>query len=335
MPPIQAHALAFACRSELYPGEKLAQRFPETWPDYQRWFTLSKAPATALEGRAQLRNYMPELLSTYDAFCGILAADEQVVAFLSLSTPPAFRAGCSQAAWARQPLTLIRNYDFPAHLCERQLLHSNWHGTNVMAMTDCLWGVLDGMNEHGLAVSLAYGGNEERGDGFAITLVLRYVLEFCKTTDDAVAVLCRVPVHMPYNITVLDRSGHCKTVVICPGKKTQVTRFAFATNHQAGNPREDLDAVADSCEREAFLSTRLADPAQTHDGMLDMFLHPPLLRKASNWRGWGTLYTASYHVESGTTQLSWPDGQTIEQVFGRFQEQSLSVSSPAFYERSL
>ena len=46
-------------------------------------------------------------------------------------------------------------------------------------MSDCLWGLLDGMNDRGLAVSLTFGGRPDVGDGFAIPLVVRYVLETC------------------------------------------------------------------------------------------------------------------------------------------------------------
>lgn len=273
---------------------------------------------------------MPELVSTYDAFCHALGADEQVAAFLSLYNPPAFRAGCSQAAWTRKPLTLFRNYDFPFDLCDRQLLYSCWNRNGVIAMTDCLWGVLDGMNEHGLALSLAYGGRDKRGDGFAITLVLRYILEFCRTTQEAVLVLQRIPVHMPYNVTLLDRSGDTRTVAVCPDEEAQVTHLPFATNHQPGGAKEDLDAVSDSCIREAFLATRLADPAQSRNALLGMFMHPPLLRRASDWQGWGTLYTSSYNVENGTAELHWPEGQVMRQSFAHFREETITVSSHAF-----
>ena len=52
-------------------------------------------------------------------------------------------------------------------------------------MSDCLWGLLDGMNDAGLAVSLAFGGRRVLGDGFGIPLVVRYVLETCATVDEA------------------------------------------------------------------------------------------------------------------------------------------------------
>ena len=64
-------------------------------------------------------------------------------------------------------------------------------------MSDCLWGLLDGINDAGLAVSLTFGGRRDVGDGFAIPLVMRYLLETCDTVDEARAALERIPVHAP------------------------------------------------------------------------------------------------------------------------------------------
>ena len=322
--------LAFAARSEESPGQKLAPWFHRVWPAYHRWFSLRSNPADAAQGKEQLSFHMPELLPIYDAFCHSLNADEEMASFLTLYNPPAFRAGCSQAAWSREPCSLLRNYDFPPHLCDRQLLYSRWNDTGVIAMTDCLWGVLDGMNEHGLALSLAYGGREQRGEGFAITLVLRYILECCHTVEQAIKVLQRIPLHMPYNVTLLDMSGVVRTVSTCPGERSEVNHFPFATNHQAGGLRDDLDSTADSYMRESYLATRLADPAQTQEELLAMFMRPPLLRKASEWRGWGTLYTAQYSPGDGKVELHWPGGQVMTQSFHNFEEMRLEITSPGF-----
>ena len=59
-------------------------------------------------------------------------------------------------------------------------------------MSDCLWGLLDGMNDAGLAVSLTYGGRRVLGHGFGIPLVLRYLLETCDNVRDASRVLKRL-----------------------------------------------------------------------------------------------------------------------------------------------
>jgi predicted choloylglycine hydrolase len=74
-------------------------------------------------------------------------------------------------------------------------------------MLDCLWGLLDGANDAGPVVSLTFGGRPQVGEGFGIPLVMRYVLQICATVEDAVRVLRRIPVHMSYNVTALDRDG--------------------------------------------------------------------------------------------------------------------------------
>jgi predicted choloylglycine hydrolase len=74
-------------------------------------------------------------------------------------------------------------------------------------MSDCLWGLLDGINDAGLAVSVTFGGRAVSGDGFAIPLVLRYVLEVCDSVQDACEILARVPVHASQNVTLFDRSA--------------------------------------------------------------------------------------------------------------------------------
>lgn len=322
--------LEFTSQQEHFLGQKLAPRYAETWPAYHRWMNQAPKPVTAQQGRAKLLHYMPELLDTYDGLVHALGAKEETGSFLSLYNPPIFRSGCSQACKVTNTIELVRNYDFPSKLSDRILLNTNWNGTKVIAMTDCLWGVIDGMNEHGLAVSLAYGGRNKHGDGFAITLVLRYLLEFCHNTEQAIEVLKMVPVHMPYNITLVDFYGVSKTVILCPGEKVTVSPLPFATNHQLDAAIEDVDAVADSYSREQFLSTRLADPRQQNDSLVNLFLQPPLLRKSSDWNGWGTLYTARYLPQSGVVELHWPNGQVFTQSFDHFVEEQVTISSPAF-----
>jgi Predicted choloylglycine hydrolase len=79
-------------------------------------------------------------------------------------------------------------------------------------MREAFWGCLDGMNEDGLAVSLTFGGRKAHGPGIAMPMVLRYVLETCRSTKEAVAKLLAIPVPMAQNVTVLDRSGDVATV---------------------------------------------------------------------------------------------------------------------------
>jgi len=110
-----------------------------------------------------------------------------------------FISGCTQMVWTKETPALIRNYDHNSKWFEGILLNSNWLQP-VMGISDCKWGLLDGMNESGLCASLNFRGRNIVGQGFGIPLVIRYLLETCKNVDEAVKSLDRVPVHMGYNV---------------------------------------------------------------------------------------------------------------------------------------
>ena len=121
---------------------------------------------------------------------------------LSLYRPPPYLAACSQGVWSRDgaPM-LVRNYDYAPSRIEGVDLVDAAAERRVIGMSDCLWGLLDGMNDAGLAVSLTFGGRRVLGDGFGIPLVVRYLLETCDDVASArevarpAAVLARAQPH--------------------------------------------------------------------------------------------------------------------------------------------
>lgn len=161
---------------------------------------------------------MPELVPVWEQLAELAGGGDVEARFLSLWCPPAYIAGCSQTVWidpqGRDEPALLRNYDFAPALLEGNWLATRWTGRRVAAMGDCLWGALDGVNEDGLAASLSFGGRTVAGIGFGIPLVLRYVLETARNTAQAIAILQRVPVHMSYSVTLLDKAADWATVFV-------------------------------------------------------------------------------------------------------------------------
>ena len=166
---------------------------------------------------------MPELLPLYERLVDLAGGGDHAARFLAMYCPPPYLSGCSQAVWTNGEPVLVRNYDYHPDRIEGALLRTAWHGRPVIAMSDCLWGVLDGINGAGLALSLSFGGRKVVGLGFGVPLVLRYILEFCTRTAEAIDVLKRVPIHMSYNVTIVDALGAFETAFLAPDRPIEVT----------------------------------------------------------------------------------------------------------------
>ncbi len=296
---------------------KWQKLFNERWPAYKAWLDASRTDYNSKESISALKVYMPELLATHEHLCNLVRADEAAVCFLTGFQPPVYASACSQAVSTSGTVQLVRNYDYHADRFEGVLLKTSWNGKAVIASSDCLMGVLDGMNEDGLAVSLTYGGRKIVGFGFGVPFILRYILEFCSTVSDAVQVLISVPSHMSYNVTLVDKSGSVKTVQIAPDSRSVVTDAAFTTNHQGAiNWAKNTDHN-ETATRAIFLENILARGI-SGDSFTNSFLHAPLYNQ-NYLQGFGTLYTAAYYPEKGTMQLLWP-GESLNQSFDNFTE---------------
>ena len=312
--------LHFDAIAELKPGPIWAGLFAGHWEAYKQWF-LSEGDSqrpSYLKSRKMLRQYMPELIPTYEHLVELAGGGDLAARFLSLYRPPPYLAGCSQSVWPDHinPI-LVRNYDYSPKLCEGTLLMSQWNDRKVIAMGDCIWGVLDGMNDSGLSVSLSFGGRTVVGKGFGVPIILRYVLEFCDSTDQATRVLQKIPTHMSYNVTLLDRNGRFQTVFMAPDRTPVIRQIPMATNHQGRIEwRKHAEATA-SLQRERFLAERLADTEETEQGFIRSFLESPLYSTEYR-RGFGTVYTTVYRPLQGEMEICWP-GMTWRQSFEQFQ----------------
>lgn len=273
-----------------------------------------------------LREHMPELVPIWSALVELAGGDDVSARFLAMWRPPPYIAGCSQVVWPTHPPCLARNYDYSPRLWDAVLWRTHWGGRAVLAMTDSLWGVLDGLNDAGLTVSLAFGGRQVVGPGFGMPLILRYILQTCATTDEACAVLARIPTHMAYNVTVLDTEGTWATVYTAPDQPAVRTDSRLATNHQ---PIDDWPAYAEltrSHVRESALVAALEE-FDASDDIEARLLTPPMYRDAYG-RAMGTLYTAVWHPVARRVRLLWP-GLELEQSLETFNEGSLTLPLPS------
>ena len=304
----QLHRMTLYGILEETPGPRWQSLFEATWSAYRAWYAsegLERRPDLAT-CRAALQRHMPELVPTWERIVALAGDDEVAARMLSLWNPPAFMPGCAQLVLHGPQRLLIRNYDYSPELFERVVYSSRFSDRRVIGTGDCLWGLLDGMNDDGLVVSLTFGGRPGSGRGFGISLVVRYLLEVCATVNNARAVLERLPVSMAYNLTISDRSGLTVTAFVAPGRPAEFFDTPLATNHRGLVPEHpQLARALNSVERQDAL-VRLVKSAPDVQRATEAFLGQPLYNTAFS-RGFGTLYTAVYLPDHGLIEYHWPN----------------------------
>lgn len=109
------------------------------------------------------------------------------------------------------------------------------------------FGYTEGMNEHGLVVTMSAGGMPtglEAGmrapiqDGFQFWFVIRAVLENCKTVDEAIQLINEIPTCGNPNLIVADKSGEAALVEVFGAQKAikkinahSAEQMISSTNH--------------------------------------------------------------------------------------------------------
>ena len=305
---MQMMPFSFRSIEELELGSKWQAVFEERWLHYREWFLRegeAARPSYATSAR-MLRAHMPELMPAYERVVELAGGSDLAARMLSLYKPPPYLAACSQGVWSRdESPVLVRNYDYSPSRMEGVIWSTRMTGRRVIGMSDCLWGLLDGMNDSGLAVSLTFGGRRVLGDGFGIPIVVRYLLEVCEDVPSAREVLARLPFALAHNLTVIDRGGSVLTAYLSPDREPIFRVFPAATNHQGIVEWPEQARATRTIERERWILQLLDDPGMTSASFEEAFLRAPLFSTSYD-SGFGTLYTASYRPREGVVDYRWP-----------------------------
>ena len=317
--PLTFHAIA-----EGRPGDGFAQRFAAAWPAYRAWFLRDgdAARPSFVASRDALREHLPELVGVWERLVELAGGSDTAARMLALWCPPPHVAACTQTVVRGRAPALVRNYDYDPTRFDALILASGYGERRVIGTADALWGLLDGINEDGLVLSITFGGSGRVGPGFGIAVVVRYLLETCSTTAEAMARIGRIPVHMAYNVTALDASGASETAFIGPGRRVARVAPAVVTNHQEEQVTEPYAALSRSRDREAGVRA-VIDGGE--EAVVRAFLAPPVYSTAFE-HGFGTLYTAVYRPAERCVEYRWPSSRW---------RQSLAAFTPGEHTVSL
>ncbi|HWC71337.1 MAG TPA: C45 family peptidase [Actinomycetota bacterium] len=321
----------FHAIDEPLPGPKLGTVYAARAASYAAWYLQDgdAARPSIDEALAALNAHMPELVPAYEAMVSEVGGDDPLAArMFTMWKPPGAAIACSQAVLRDVDggSRLVRNYDYPAELMDAVILRSRFTGRAVIGITDAVWGLCDGMNDAGLAVSLTFGGRASMGEGFGVPLVIRYLLEICETADEAREVLTRMPVAHTHNLTIADATGGVITAYLNPDRPPSFRRLPIAVNHQWAVESWDPVLAESTLQREWWLLRLLDDPDVDRERFLEAFLVPPLYSLAHDV-GRGTVYTAAYDPAEGDITYVWPM-KRLSLRFDSFEHGEHAVTYP-------
>ena len=187
--------------------------------------------------------------------------------------------GCSQLAWQSPTgALLIRNYDYDPRWFEGVLFHTHWLRP-VIGFSDCAWGLLDSMNGDGLCASLTFGGSRATDTGFAITLLIATCSKPVKTVAQAVEAFRRIPVHMAYNVSLVDAHGDHRVLHLHPGGGLTELHQRVCANHQTKVAWPEYEKLTATRERHAHLEFLVEQPEQSRANLVRSFLSDPSINR--------------------------------------------------------
>ena len=166
------------------------------------------------------QEYFPEILDEIKGIAdGQAMSYEQLYTFLLSMYCFEFDNHCTCFAFYDDDHIIFgRNSDFLVEL-EKLYMNCLYKLDDVYAFqanTTAFVQMEDGVNECGLAVGLTFVYPSQKGYGFNAGMLVRYILEKCKNTKEAISFLQRIPMASCQTLTIADVNKNIAVVECCP-----------------------------------------------------------------------------------------------------------------------
>ena len=231
----------------------------------QHLFTITKERQEFVKNCIPIyTKYYPEILREIKGIAdGQGTSYEDLCTFLISMYCFEFNNHCTCLACKdEQHILFGRNSDFLVAL-EKLYMNCLYHldqGYAFNGNTTAFVQMEDGMNEHGLAVGLTFIYPKVREYGFNAGMLVRYILEKCKTTKEAITFLQEVPIASQQTLTIVDHNGEMVVVecnpyvveVIKPNKDGQFVATANNFTSEAMNTYKNEIELDDWNSKERY-----------------------------------------------------------------------------------
>ncbi|WP_394175255.1 C45 family autoproteolytic acyltransferase/hydolase [Guptibacillus hwajinpoensis] len=194
-------------------------------------------PIDVNEARAILSRFAPHLLYEIEGIANALeiSIEESIALFSGYDLPKLEGLGCTAIMTEEG---YVRNYDFgPDFYDARLILRQPNEAYATCGYSLFGIGLHDGMNEHGLAVGLHFVSTRFHQKGLMAGLIVRIVLDQCRTVQEAAELLSELPHADEYNYSLTDALGYSAIVEAGPFQ-TRILRGTrlYCTNHFQNTP---------------------------------------------------------------------------------------------------
>lgn len=132
--------------------------------------------------------------------------------------------GCTAFAYSKGGRMIYgRNNDLPPYLRDssKSEIYVPQNGNRFLITTSSFINGEEGLNEHGLAVAMTFVMTDLKKiqPGFNSCFIVRYLLEKADCTEQAISLLCDLPIASNCNILLADKSGKMAVVECTPSVK--------------------------------------------------------------------------------------------------------------------
>lgn len=194
-------------------------------------------------GKASLElcaDIYPEIVAEIEGMAKGLEVDPLAFGtFLITAGAYAFDVGCTTFAYRTgEAVHFVRNHDMFVNLKKttESALYTPENGYAFLGHGDGLIGKEDGLNAHGLAVGMTFVAPKAVAPGLNFLMMVRMLLEKCRTVDEALDLLARMPTMTSHTLVLADPTGALAAVEMAPGRMAVRTPeegadFIVATNH--------------------------------------------------------------------------------------------------------
>ncbi|MEM1255895.1 MAG: C45 family peptidase [Cyanobacteria bacterium P01_H01_bin.21] len=192
-----------------------------------------------------LQDFYPGVCEEIKAFSEEVKVREIKVAAFLLSIGVTSNAGqCSiLAVNTKNGVIFGRNYDFLLNFkkfTESSLICPD-NKLAYISQSDVFIGREDGVNAAGLAIAMTTVIGKEKQQGVNFYFIVRYILEHCQTTEEAVDIIANVDTSQSNNFLIADKAGSLAVVEKSPRKYAvrKSKDVIFCTNHFLCEEMED------------------------------------------------------------------------------------------------